>query len=135
MSIDNKRYELGNYAKDWGNRVVKILGINITNVLVEYEGEEEATLDWHDISPIQIRSGLLKEIGFSLIEEKRNPYHIRYSMSIILGGKYHNAIGIEYEDKSLWSFKNVSVLYIHQLQNLISIIMPSTCLRIQSLHL
>ena len=135
MSTDNKRYELGNYVKDWGNRIVKVVGINYSNITVQYGGDEEATLEWHDISPIQIRVGLLKEMGFYLVEEKRNPYHVKYSMSIVLGGKYYNVTGIEYEDKSLWSFNSVSVIYIHQLQNLVSIIMPSTHLHIQSSHL
>lgn len=125
MNTNNKGYQLGNYIKDWGNRIVKITGIKPDNVDVEYPGEIRDTLSWYDVSPVDLKVDILKGMGFYLINEKRNPYHVQYSMSIILNGKYYNAIGIEYEDRSLWHFSNTSILYVHQLQNLLYIVCPS----------
>lgn len=125
MDASNKRYQLGNYVKDWGHRVVRIVGIDYKNLSVNYGEDNHATLEWHDIFPIPIKANLLVQMGFSLLEEKRNPYHVKYSMSIVILGRHYNATGIEYDNKSLWSFSNTSILYVHQLQNILSIINPA----------
>ena len=125
MDMSNKRYQLDNYVKDWGHRVVKIVGLDHKKVTVDYGEDNQATLEWHDIFPIPIKVNLLVQMGFSLLEEKRNPYHVKYSMSTIILGRHYNATGIEYDNKSLWNFSNTSVLYIHQLQNIMSIINPA----------
>ena len=125
MGAANKRYQLDNYVKDWGGRIVKIVELDHKNIVVDYGEDNHATLEWHDIFPIPIKVNLLIQMGFSLLEEKRNPYHVKYSMSIIILGRHYNATGIEYDNKSLWTFSNTSVLYIHQLQNIMAIINPA----------
>jgi hypothetical protein len=69
-------------------------------------------------------------MGFETIKEKENPYHRDISLVIRVNGKFYNIRGIVYDDKSIWVFQGITILYIHQLQNIIGIIEPTIDLRI-----
>ena len=125
-----KAYQLGNYIQDWQKKIAMVVEINQKGVLAEYADTQTYFLEWHDLKPIEIKIPIMIEMGFSIAREKDNPYHKEVGMSILLGGKFYNARGIVYDDKSIWVFNSVTVLYVHQIQNIISIIDPSKSMQI-----
>lgn len=125
-----KAYQIGNYIQDWQKKIAMVVEINQKGILAEYADNQTYFLEWHDLKPIEIKIPIMVEMGFSIAREKDNPYHKEIGMSILLGGKFYNARGIVYENKSIWVFNSVSLLYIHQVQNIISIIYPSKAITI-----
>jgi hypothetical protein len=125
MAERNKRYQLGNYIQDWRKNVAMVKEIDQKGILASYYDDHISHhLEWHDFSPLEIRVDLLEEMEFVLIKRKQNMYHQDISMAINLNGKFYNARGIIYEDNNIWTFQSITVLYIHQIQNIISIIEP-----------
>lgn len=125
-----KRYQLGNYIQDWQKKIAMVVEINQKGILAEYADSQTYFLEWHDMKPLEITVQLMKEMGFTLAREKDNPYHKEIGMSIILGGKFYNSRGIIYNDRSIWTFNSTTLIYIHQIQNIIYIIDPNINLRI-----
>lgn len=125
-----KAYQIGNYIQDWQKKIAMIVEINQKGVLAEYADDQTYFLEWHDMKPIEIKIPILIEMGFAIAKEKDNPYHKEIGMSILLGGKFYTTIGIIYDNKSIWVFNSVTLLYIHQIQNIISIIYPTKSLSI-----
>ena len=112
-----------------------VVEINQKGILAEYADSQTYFLEWHDMKPLEITVQLMKEMGFTLAREKDNPYHKEIGMSIILGGKFYNSRGIIYNDRSIWTFNSTTLLYIHQIQNIVSIIDPNINLRISLMSL
>jgi hypothetical protein len=125
-----KAYQLGNYIKDWQKKVAMIIEIDQKGVLAEYLDNKTYKLEWHDFKPIEISVPLMVEIGFSVVKEKDNPYHKDVSMTTVLNGKFYNARGVLYKGNSIWTFNNITVIYLHQVQNIISIIDPTKTLQV-----
>lgn len=126
MQNNKNGYQLGNYVIDWKKNVGEIIKLDEGGVVLKCKMDPYNSVKWNDFNPISITVDVMKGLGFSIVDQKENPYHRRYSMAIILNGRFYNAVGIVYEDKSIWSFNNITVLYLHQIQNIISIISPST---------
>jgi hypothetical protein len=120
-----KRYQLGNYIQDWQKKIAMVVEINQKGILAEYANNQTYFLEWHDMKPLEITVQLMKEMGFTVAREKDNPYHKEIGMSILLGGKFYNSRGIIYSDRSIWTFNSTTLLYVHQVQNIISIIDPN----------
>lgn len=112
-----------------------VVEINQKGILAEYADNQTYFLEWHDMKPLEITVQLMKEMGFTVAREKDNPYHKEIGMSILLGGKFYNSRGIIYNDRSIWTFNSTTLLYIHQIQNIVSIIDPNTNLRIPLMSL
>ena len=125
-----KTYQLGNYIQDWQKKIAMVVEINQKGILAEYADNQPYFLEWHDMKPLEVTVQLMKEMGFSVAREKDNPYHKEIGMSILLGGKFYNSRGIIYNDRSIWTFNSTTLLYIHQIQNIVSIIDPNINLRI-----
>lgn len=125
-----KAYQLGNYIQDWQKKIAMVVEINQKGVLAEYADNQTYFLEWHDLKPLEIKIPILIEMGFSIAREKDNTYHKEIGMSILLGGKFYNSRGIIYDDRSIWVFNSVTVLYIHQVQNIVSIIYPDKSMQI-----
>lgn len=102
-----------------------VVEINQKGILAEYANNQTYFLEWHDMKPLEITVQLMKEMGFTVAREKDNPYHKEIGMSILLGGKFYNSRGIIYNDRSIWTFNSTTLLYLHQIQNIISIIDPT----------
>lgn len=126
-----KRYQLGNYVQDWQKKIAMVVEINQKGILAEYSDNQTYFLEWHDTKPIEITIPIMEEMGFTVAREKDNQYHKEIGMSILLGGKFYNSRGIIYNDNSIWTFSNTTVLYVHQIQNLISIVSPTTYPQVQ----
>lgn len=130
-----KAYQIGNYIQDWQKKIAMVVEINQKGVLAEYADDQAYFLEWHDVKPLEIKIPIMVEMGFSIAREKDNPYHKEIGMSILLGGKFYNARGIVYENRSIWVFNNVTLLYVHQVQNIISIVDPSKSLQVHRSNL
>jgi hypothetical protein len=130
MANNNTRYQIGNYIQDWQKKVAMVKEIDQRGILAQYAEEGTYKLEWHDFTPLDINVPLLHEMGFETIKEKENPYHRDISLVIRVNGKFYNIRGIVYDDKSIWVFQGITILYIHQLQNIIGIIEPTIDLRI-----
>ena len=130
-----KAYQLGNYIQDWQKKIAMVVEINQKGVLAEYADKQTYFLEWHDLKPLEIKIPIMIEMGFSIAREKDNPYHKEIGMSILLGGRFYNARGIVYDNRSIWVFNSVTTLYIHQIQNIISIIDPSKYLQVHRSNL
>ena len=124
MAERNKRYQLGNYIQDWRKNVATIKEIDQKGIMALYAEDVSHYLEWHDFSPLEIKVDLLEQMGFAIVKKKQNMYHQDISMAINLNGKFYNTRGIIYEDKNIWTFQGITVLYVHQIQNIISIIEP-----------
>lgn len=133
MHNNKNGYQLGNYVVDWKKNIGEIIKMDMEEVVLKCKVNTSNFVKWNDFSPIPITVDIMKALGFSIVEQKENPYHRKYSMAIMLNGRFYNAIGIVYEDKSIWSFNSITLLYIHQVQNIISIISPSTSFNILDL--
>lgn len=128
MAEVNKRYQLENIVQDWTGEIVVVKEVRQTGLLVKYANDSEVFLEWRDLEPVLIRKNTMIDLGFSVVGEKVNPFHIELSMATMIRGKFYNAKGYLYDDRSLWTFHGVSVLYIHQVQNIMSIIDPTISL-------
>jgi hypothetical protein len=130
MANKNLGYQIGNYIKDWDQRLAIVKEITQRGICSLYENSEQKEVPWQDVYPVIITVDLLKQVGFSVIKDKTNPYHRDVAMTGVINGKFYNCRGILYEDKSLWSLHNISVRYFHQIQNILYIIEPSIELKI-----
>ena len=131
MPINNKRYQIGNYIQDWQKKIAVVKEVDQKGILAQYAEESTYNLEWHDFTPIDIKADLLQHMGFEIVKQKDNPYHKDISMAITVNRKFYNIRGILYEDKSIWVFQTITVLYIHQIQNILYIIEPTINLQVQ----
>ena len=125
MSYVDKRFQVGNYAKDWTEKILRIVEIKEGGVTAQYANEERRDVPWQDIIPLPIREDLLDQIGFKTIKERLNPYHREVTVSSIINGRHYHMMGFLYEDKSLWTFNGMSLRYLHQVQNILYILEPT----------
>jgi hypothetical protein len=135
MPINNKRYQIGNYIQDWQKKIAMVKEIDQRGILAQYAEEATYKLEWHDITPLNIKVDLLHEMGFETIKQKENPYHRDLSLATRVNGKFYNIRGIVYDDKAIWVFQGITVLYVHQVQNILSIIEPTIDLDIHLMNL
>ena len=125
MNLDKKRCQIGNHVKHWKGDVVSIEEIKKETVSIKFEDGTLQEVVWGDIKPLPITVDLLRQMGFEVVNTFKNPYHTKFSLSITIYGKHYNAHGIVYEDKNIWTFTTTTVLYINQIQNMLSIIDPA----------
>lgn len=125
MNYREHRYQLGNLIQDWAKRPVVVRGMSEDNITVEDKEKNFQELYWRDVKPLEIKLEFLEQLGFQIIKTKQNYLHQEINGFIIINSKYYNIKGIVYDDKSLWVINTVSVRWIHQLQNLLSIIEPT----------
>jgi hypothetical protein len=131
MSVDNKRYQIGNHVKHWKGEIVSIEEIKKETVTIKFKDGTLQEVVWGDIKPLPITVDLLRQMGFETVNTFKNPYHTKFSLSITIYGKFYNAHGIVYDDKNIWTFSNTTVLYINQIQNILSVIDPAKDYQIQ----
>jgi len=124
MDREEKRYQLGNYVSVNGKVIAEITSLSKTEVGVQYKNGEEEKVPWHHIYPIYLSTEKMSSIGFSHIRSNNFNHHQEVIMDVRINGKFYNARGIILEDRSLWSFNNVSVRFLHQVQSLIWILEP-----------
>jgi len=124
MKVIHKRYQVGNLVQDWTGEDLIVEEVKRDGLSVRYNNGNVLFLEWHDLSPCPITKNSMMSIGFDVVGERVNTFHTELSMTSLIRGKFYNAKGYLYEDRSLWTFHGVSVLYIHQIQNIMSIIDP-----------
>jgi hypothetical protein len=125
MGPDSKRYLLGSIVSVYVKNDAEIIGMTSDKVEVKYpDGKTEFVL-WYHIRPINLGPDYMRQIGFSLMKKIEHPHHMEYCMDIKINGKFYTARGIVLKDRSIWSFNNVSIRYLHQVQSLVWIIEPN----------
>jgi hypothetical protein len=125
MSPESRRYLLGSLVSVDIYRMGEIVAMDEKEVTVLLPEGEKKRMSWDYIGPIHLNSDSMMSMGFTLIKKLNHPHHTEYMMDIKINGKYYTARGIELRDRSIWSFNNVSVRYLHQVQSLIWIIEPT----------
>lgn len=94
-------------------------------VEVMYVDKSKETVSWYHVSPINLHVEAMLHLGYSLTRKIEHPHHMEYVMNIKINGRFYMARGIVLKDRSIWSFNNVSVRHLHQVQSLIWIIEPT----------
>jgi hypothetical protein len=125
MKPDTRRYLLGSIVSVYASKMAVITSMTETAVGVKYSDESIETVPWHAIRPISLDPSFMSIIGFSQLKKVDLPHHYEVVMDIRINGRFYTARGICLKDRSLWSFNNVSVQFIHQIQSLIWIIEPT----------
>ena len=125
MGPDSKRYLLGSIVSVYVKSDAEIIGMSEDKVDVRYPDGKLDTVLWHHIRPISLGPDYMKQIGFSLIKKIEHPHHTEYTMDLKINSKFYTAKGIVLKDRYIWSFNNVSIRYLHQVQSLVWIIEPN----------
>lgn len=119
-----QRYQLGNYivVNDLGD--AKIINMSYSRLTVLLTTGEEIDLEYDKIRPIILTEEVLNKEEFSLIRCIEYELHSMVSYEIKINGKMHYLRGFVVNAEYLWSFNTLTFRYLHQLQNIISIIEP-----------
>lgn len=118
--------QLGNFIKTYsGEDYYRVIGIPQMNILSEDKSGNSYSFSEDQILPINITFGVLQIAGFSHYAEDNDIYHKIFRYKIRINGSDHTLVVLEFEGKSVATFKNYTLLYIHQLQNVLKIVEPS----------
>jgi hypothetical protein len=123
MTLENKRYQLGNYIKLLEGTVVKITTISQDNVEVILN-DKQIKLEYGQIYPIIISEEIMQSFGFKRLRKTEYSLHKMISYEKIINGKMYYPKVFIYNDNIIWHMKDISFKYVHQLQNILSIIEP-----------
>ena len=122
----------GNYVYYSGGTIVQIKELHKDNIVeVCYPdgtlvGTPERNLRFIELTGSNVLLRLKSEGGlpvFSLLKTVKHLYHMKEDYSMNIAGMRFFLSGFIYEDKSIWNFSHsVTLHYLHQLQNLVSIL-------------
>ena len=128
MLYRNTRYQLGNYTLLIDTYRTKIVGLSETSVRIEVPKSIEGLndfVDWDKVRPIELTEDILLSIGFTYVLKREHEFHKMTSYEIRINGKFYYIRGFLVNDEYLWSFLGLTFRYLHQLQNILSIIEPT----------
>ena len=124
----NTRYQLGNYTLLSDRYRVKIVGLLDTSVRIEVPKSIEGLteyINWDKIRPIELTEDILFEVGFTYVLSREYGLHKMTNYELRINGKFYYIRGFLVNDEYLWSFLGLTFRYLHQLQNILSIIEPT----------
>jgi hypothetical protein len=125
MNPGGRRYSLESIVIVDVYKTGQITSMSEDTVDVVYADKSKEAVSWYHISPINLHVDVMVHLGFSLTRKTEHPHHMEYVMNIKINGRLYMARGIVLKDRSIWSFNNVSIRYLHQVQSLIWIIEPT----------
>jgi hypothetical protein len=124
MKSDDNKYQLGSFISVNGVTIGRIESINLKEAIVRYDENTVETVPLYYIYPINLSDNYMIKLGFSMLRKDKHPNHVENYMTIRVNGKFYNAKGIILKDRSIWSFNNLTIRYIHQVQSAMWIIEP-----------
>lgn len=119
-------YQTGNYIKPKGLELAKIKKISEDYCWFITQSGLHAGLPLYEIQPVPLNLNALETIGFSKILETQRLLHIEYSYEIVINGVFHYLKGIKYKGLFKWNILNLSVTYVHELQNYFKLVDTKT---------
>jgi hypothetical protein len=124
MRPDDKRYQLGSFISARGLEIAQVTSLSDSQVGVLFKDGREEVLPWHQIYPVNLDVSFMEALGFKILKKDQFVHHLEYVMDIRVNGRFYSAKGIILADRSIWSFNNTSVRYMHQIQAIMWIIEP-----------
>jgi hypothetical protein len=128
MLIRNTRYQLGNYTLLFDTYKVKIIGLAehyVRVIMPDHLTYVSESVDWDKVRPIDLTEEILLSIGFTFVTSKEYEHHKMTNYEIRINGKFYYIRGFLVNEEYLWSFLGLTLHYLHQLQNILSIIEPT----------
>lgn len=121
-----RNLQLGNFVEDYEGNIWKVESLNENKIMCIGFGPEDYTVASEDkFIPIKITSGLLRQAGIPELTRRREPLHDTVIFEIKINGTYYNITLIEFQGQSIATFNNYTLLYFHQLQNVLKIYEPT----------
>jgi hypothetical protein len=132
MTLDNKRYQLHNYVKLLEGTLVRITSISYDKLNVELNGSI-ISLGYDEVYPVILTESLIEAMGFRKIKKTEYALHQMVSYEKTINGKMYYAKVFIYKDSILWNMKELSFKYVHQMQNILSIIESSYVISLEDI--
>mgnify|MGYP003501792183 FL=1 len=82
------------------------------------------------LSPLQLSDSLVKMVEFQSVSTIQYPLHVKVIYSMLKDDNDYYLQGHLYGDRSIWTFKDFTIYYFHQLQNLLKIRSPGVDLNL-----
>ena len=120
----DRPYQYGNYVLFNNEEIMRVDGISKDLLDLTDENGTVYSLPYSKISGLPLSREIMKKfkVGATSIETKLLHTKIIYDISI--NGKIYRFFGHQYKDKHIWSFKDITIHYMHEFQNLLSLIEP-----------
>lgn len=117
-----EHYETGNYATIRDREIIQIRALNdiSQNSIVMSEKGIIAECPYHALKPLPISDDILQKAGMVLRNTNNYPLHTKVIYSLSPTSQFFLQ-GHLYEDKGIWTFKDITLYNFHQLQNLLRI--------------
>ena len=123
-SITPNVLSVGNHLK-FNNHIIKITEIQKENLIIEFQDGTRLYSPYSDVKGINTESSVLSSLGLTKISSKKILLHTQDIFEIDIKGKKYFLKGLIFDDSIIWRFDNfLSFHYIHQLQNICSLVNP-----------
>lgn len=110
-------YQVGNYVKVRDLDVARITKISEDFIWFTTEFGLKTGLPLSEVKPVSLSPQIVEKIGFIKSREKKNSLHTEYCYYLTINNKMFYLRGLKFRNDFKWSILNLTLTYIHQLQN------------------